>query len=180
MNKHQGLRLSNAESHQFTKECIRTSLIYLMNELPFEKITVTAIINRSGVSRAAFYRNYASKEEVLREIGDDIYHLVASSLTNEKFKTDPLQWYIDSFTEVKKNAAIFQLFIQAKMPPDFIFPIEEPPRQELSPLEHYRAIAAIHAVKQILISWFQDGMKESPEEMGRICHEIFGHKKEQL
>ena len=41
------LRMSNAESNRFTKECIQTALIYLMNEMPFDKITITSIINRS-------------------------------------------------------------------------------------------------------------------------------------
>ena len=114
------LRLSNAASHQLTKECIHTALIYLMNEQPFEKITVTSIIKRSGVSRAAFYRNYTSKEEVLREIGQNIYEVISSTLTKEKYQTNPRQWYEDCFSEIRKNAGTFQLMIQAQMPPDFI------------------------------------------------------------
>lgn len=48
-----------------TKECIADALIYLMREMPFKAITITEIVDYGQVSRASFYRNFNSKEEVL-------------------------------------------------------------------------------------------------------------------
>lgn len=176
LKKRAVLRMSNAQSNQLTKECIRTALIYLMNDYSFDKITITAIIKRSGVSRAAFYRNYSSKEEVLREIGDTISDLIAVSLTEEKYQNDRRQWYEDCFTEIGKNAEIFNLFIQAKLPPDFIFHGElgnEADRTAVSAKERYRNIAMQSALKEIIINWFQNGMEETPGEMADLCQELF-------
>ena len=71
--KNEVLKMSNAESNLFTKDCIRTALLSLMATEMFEQITVTSIIKRAGVSRGGFYRNYTSKEEVLREIGEELF-----------------------------------------------------------------------------------------------------------
>ena len=53
--------LSNKEANKVTRECLQTALIQLMSQKPFEKITITELVRRSGVSRTAFYRNYESK-----------------------------------------------------------------------------------------------------------------------
>ena len=50
------LRLSNEESKKITKESIVTAVVLLCAEKPFEKITVTEIVRKAGVSRTAFYR----------------------------------------------------------------------------------------------------------------------------
>ncbi len=53
-------------SRQLTKECLQLALVDLMAEKPFEKITVTELVLKSGVSRQSFYRNYESKEDILK------------------------------------------------------------------------------------------------------------------
>ena len=73
LEKRNVLRLSNEESHKLTKECIQTALVDLMTKKPYEKITISEIITRSGVSRSAFYRNYSSKEDVINEICEEIW-----------------------------------------------------------------------------------------------------------
>ena len=65
--RNDALRMSNKESNRFTRECLQTALIYLMGEKSFEKISISELVRRSGVSRTAFYRNYSSKEEILNE-----------------------------------------------------------------------------------------------------------------
>ena len=57
IKKRDVLRMSNEASNKLTKECLQMALIYLLNEKPIEKITITELVKRSGVSRTAFYRN---------------------------------------------------------------------------------------------------------------------------
>lgn len=45
---------------------ITDGLLELMNEIPFEEITVSDIVRRAGVGRASFYRHFDSKEAVVR------------------------------------------------------------------------------------------------------------------
>ena len=47
------------------KESITQALLILMENKDFEKITITDIVNKAGVVRMSFYRNYTSKEDVI-------------------------------------------------------------------------------------------------------------------
>ena len=66
-NKINALKKSNQISHQLTKEAIQDALFLLMSKKRFQDINVTEIINKSGVSRSAFYKNYKSKEEIIED-----------------------------------------------------------------------------------------------------------------
>ena len=65
LEKRDVLRMSNKESNRMTRECLQTALITLMGQKPFEKITISEIVRKSGVSRTAFYCNYDTKEDIL-------------------------------------------------------------------------------------------------------------------
>ena len=47
------------------KEYITDSLLSLISKTTLDKITVTDIIKKAGVSRVSFYRNFKSKENIL-------------------------------------------------------------------------------------------------------------------
>ncbi|MCC8358245.1 MAG: TetR/AcrR family transcriptional regulator [Oscillospiraceae bacterium] len=65
-------RLSGEESNRISRECLRTALIHLLREKELQKISVTELVSRAGVSRATFYRNYATKEDLLAELSDSV------------------------------------------------------------------------------------------------------------
>jgi len=47
------------------RESIETALIQLMEKKPFGEITISEIVEKAGVSRVSYYRNYFYKEDVL-------------------------------------------------------------------------------------------------------------------
>lgn len=175
LEKREILRMSNEESNKLTRECLQTALIYLMNEKPFEKITITELVKRSGVSRTAFYRNYTSKEDILSEFCEWFFKELADSSADEQYKRQPRLWYLRFFSSIKEHADIFKLLIQANMPASmsntassFIEKIK--PAHTVK--EYYKNLAFEGAFTKILLGWFQNGMKESPEEMAKLCEEI--------
>ena len=105
--KNEVLKMSNAESNMFTKDCIRTALLSLMATEMFEQITVTAIIKRAGVSRGGFYRNYKSKEDVLEEICEELFEYIWDFITEHDLYENPKKWYEDLFQSVAENAEIY-------------------------------------------------------------------------
>ena len=50
------LMANNDELHKETRECIKEALIELLQKTRFNDISMTDIINRSGVSRAGVYK----------------------------------------------------------------------------------------------------------------------------
>ncbi|BBF41585.1 transcriptional regulator, TetR family [Lachnospiraceae bacterium KM106-2] len=57
----------------FTRTCIAEALLLLMKEKPLKEITVTALVERAGVSRMTYYKYFTSTEEVLE---DYLYEMV--------------------------------------------------------------------------------------------------------
>ena len=55
------------EANEFVKECITTALLQIMEGKDFEAITITELTRKAGVGRVSFYRNFESKEDVIRQ-----------------------------------------------------------------------------------------------------------------
>lgn len=75
------LKLNNEESNYVTREAIREALYILMRKKAFGDIRITEIIERSGVSRSAFYRNYKAKEDILYDTLDELTRVIALGAT---------------------------------------------------------------------------------------------------
>lgn len=172
LEKRDMLRMSNKESNRLTRECLQTALITLMGQKPFEKITISELVRRSGVSRTAFYRNYNTKEDILNEVCDMFMDVLANSFANGRFERDRRGWYRDFFSIIKENATAFRLLLQAHMVNTAFFPtyalIEKLDRTDTAEA-HYNFLAWEGALSTITIHWFQDGMKESIDFMADFC-----------
>lgn len=53
------------ESTEFLMECMADSLIALMKEKEYGKITINEITKKAGVGRATYFRHVESKEELI-------------------------------------------------------------------------------------------------------------------
>lgn len=174
MEKRDVLRMSNEESKRLTKECLQTALIYLMAEKPFDRITITELVRRSGVSRTAFYRNYTCKEDILSELSDDITSAISKSLTGEEYALDPQKWYVAFLGEIKKNSKLFGLLLQTNMIDGIFDRIRIAVREAYSGSADmkYRFEAVIGAQISIFIEWFKSGMTESEDYIAGLCVKI--------
>ena len=174
--KNEVLRMSNLESNRFTKECIQTALLSLMSDETFDKITATAIIKRSGVSRAGFYRNYSSKEEVLDEMTDEFLNVLSDFIADSRYQSAPYLWYYDLFQTIADNADIVRLLLKARVPHQFLFKTEKWAKElqiNQTPKERYRSTAIVKSITEVATDWFEHGMEETPEEMAEFFVELF-------
>lgn len=175
LEKRDILRMSNEESHRLTKECLHTALIMLMGEKPFEKITITELVKRSGVSRTAFYRSYNTKEDILNEIGREITEAVLDAFSSHEYSSSPLEWYKGMFATIREHKKEFALLLSANMVNNIfenaMSEIRSSAKSEDSSLI-YLAEAIFGAHTAITIEWFRTGLKESDEKMAEICYSV--------
>ena len=170
------LRLNNAESNRLTKECLTTALMQLMKEKPIDKITITELVKRSGVSRTAFYRNYSSKEDILDSARDEITNLINEFLSKPELKENTYLWFKECFKIVQEHAEVVKTIIDANLPVarfmenrsmlDTLYPAADR-------MGRYRNRAIVSAFQRILCMWVEDGMIESVEEMAEFCSKAF-------
>lgn len=60
-----------------TMAAVRKALIDLMGVQKFEDITISVLCKNAGISRKTFYMHYSSLEDVITDIGKDIYNQVS-------------------------------------------------------------------------------------------------------
>lgn len=176
------LRKSNRESNYMTRECIQTALLEIMANEMFDHITVTSIIQRAGVSKGGFYRNYKSKEEVLQEICENLFQYILDFFSEYKMCKDIKAWYRNFFQTIADHSDAYQLLVKAQAPKSVVLRFDEEKllnelQREDSALEKYRALAVGKALTEIALLWFRNGMQETPEKMAEILTEIFDNKK---
>lgn len=81
-------------SHEIVTDCIYTALLELMDKMPYSEIKITNIVNKAGVSRMAYYRNFKTKDDILlQKLGGTLSHFEEllkdyGNITEEEFWTE--------------------------------------------------------------------------------------------
>ena len=163
-------RLSNKQANLLTRECLQMSLVKLMAQKPFEKISISEIAKNAGVSRTAFYRNYNSKEEIIEDACEDVFNRIQRSF--EEYKGDWKNWYYVIFKTVKDNSEMVKAALDAKIDifPSGVLNASFPPKTKE---EYYENIAREVSFYSIVLEWFNNGMEESPEVMANLCNSVY-------
>lgn len=172
------LRLNNEESNKLTRECLTTALMQLMKEKSLDKITITELVKRSGVSRTAFYRNYSSKEDILVDIRNSIAETSNSFLVKPELKDNPRLWFRECFKIVQDNADLIRPILDAKLTLGDFFKNQSVLDSLYSTdnrMNRYKNLAIEAAFQRIMIVWFDEGMIESVDEMASFCNDIFSN-----
>lgn len=156
------------------KDYITQSLLYLMKKEKFENITVTDISKKAGVNRITFYRNFNSKEEVLKCYLD--------SITDNFIKTSKILYTPDNFqsyiiylfTHLERYKAIGILLYKSNMVHflkdefDRIFLAKAKNSNETY---HYAFISG--GLYNLYYYWIKNNFKENPQELANIFNNFY-------
>jgi len=167
------LRLSNEESNRFTKECIETALLVLMKQKNFNDISITDIVQRAGVSRSAYYRNYSSKKDILNKYLNTIVETITDSLDLQKIHLSDFNFWLSVFTRVQTYADEFMILQKAGFDAIILSSINQTMIEQLENnskqvSEKYQILFWTGAFYNLLREWIISGMNESNEDMAQI------------
>ncbi len=171
MNAMGVVRYSNEQSKRITRECIEGALIQLLEQKEMEKISISEIVKRAGVSRTAFYSHYQTKEDVLKSaLGEVIDQIILLTPGNPR---DEGYW-LPLFTETKKYIHPFSLLLKAGLGDQILSEITARVLAETADdkLSHYTEILWLGAIYNVLVAWVRSGAQEPPEEMATLCDQI--------
>ncbi|HKR14648.1 MAG TPA: TetR/AcrR family transcriptional regulator [Pyrinomonadaceae bacterium] len=169
-----------------TRDALGDALVALMQEKPFDTITVQDVLDRAHVGRSTFYSHYSDKDDLLMSDADEFYERLAMGLSAHGEKSDrvfPVKEFFGHIVEAKQfvNALTSAGKMEEQMDlarEHFARGIErrlsELPRgQSISPADR-AAVAFAHAGALLsLLSWWVDrGMKQTPAEMDQLFHRI--------
>ncbi len=152
------LKQNNEESNALTREAVQEALFLLMKDHDYEDIRITDIIRRSGISRSAFYRNYKTKDDVLKDTIGDI-----NSLVLKAFSTDVKQNWLYYIRTVRQNHEKLELLIRAHREWFLLDAFNE--LADYSDGTDFVTILPHGYIYNIVIYWVRCGMPGSDEEV---------------
>lgn len=172
--------MANYENN-IIKDSLTDALLLLMEITAYSQITITDIAKKAGVSRMAYYRNFDTKEEILKYYFDRSCHelYATTNLSTEPLINSTFQHIYILFTEKKavilalKKANLTTLlldyfdkivFAGNKIMLESDKEIISPPQSE------YHIYFISGALYNFFMKWFDAGMNESYEEIMEIVN----------
>ena len=95
-----------------SRKLIRQAFMELLKEKPFEKITVTDIVNRADINRSTFYAHYPDVMGLLDEIQEEIITFFEQYLRNVSFSDlleNPTQYLRLIIKMTDENEELYRL-----------------------------------------------------------------------
>lgn len=167
-------------SHELVKECIYTALMDLMEKEDYDKITITDITNRAGVSRMSYYRLYQSKDDIIETHLIEVFEEMHRKVAEQPLMTDQ-EFFTCFFTTAKENALLLRNCIKANVLEFFLREIKNQTYQLFhsyfqpktdSAMLNYRICFFAGGFQQIAREWLDTGMQESVETMAAFSCSI--------
>lgn len=169
-----------------TRDALGDALVALMQEKPFDTITVQDVLDRAKVGRSTFYSHYSDKDDLLMSDAEEFFESVAMMLSVRGDTSDrvfPVREFFGHIIEAK--TFVDALVSSGKMNDNmelarglFARGIErrlsELPKGLGIPENERPAIAFAHAGALLaLLQWWVDrGMKQPPAEMDQLFHRM--------
>lgn len=154
---------------------VMTSLLKLMKKKSFSEITVSDITDEAGISRMTFYRNFASKENVIsdlsRNIGAEIHAFCMSAFAKNGWKS----YFYELFERLSEYGDELLELHEADLGGIVLKRLNEFMSETLKPeskQSKYKLYQLTGAFYNIFIEWLLSEREESCERMAEICCEV--------
>ena len=188
-NEHMPLAGSNKKTDarvRRTRDALGDALVALMQEKPFDTITVQDVLDRAQISRSTFYSHYSDKDDLLMSDAEEFFEAISMALSAHGDKSDRVFPVSEFFTHLSHVQPFFKALVKSGKYQEnmelarghFARGIErrlaELPRSKSIPPNQLPAIAFTHAgaLLSLLTWWLDRGMRESPQEMDELFHRM--------
>ena len=169
-----------------TRDALGDALIALMQEKPFDTITVQDVLDRAHVSRSTFYSHYSDKDDLLMSDAEEFFEALSTALSAHGDKSDRVFPVKEFFTHLADVQPFYKALMKSGKFQEnmelarghFARGIErrlsELPRARSIPGTDLQAIAFTHAgaLLSLLTWWLDRGMREPPEQMDELFHRM--------
>lgn len=174
-------RPSNQETNRLTREAICNALVLLLREEPFDKISITHLVQRAGVSRTAYYSNYSNKQEILYDLVDSLIAEINQKLLpytdsrngKAKYPREFIHTMLLVFDQQRQiyqtlYAAHFNHIILERLNESMLSQMQHPSEENI-----YRVLFNAGALYNMFSRWIQSHDVLTIDEMTDICLTIY-------
>lgn len=157
-------------TNEIIRESITEALLILMKQKPFAQINITEIVQKAGVGRVTFYRNYSGKEDVLVSALNE-----AAAQWWDTFQADGHHDYVEALFAHCMTVRNIALLLYEHGLMHLLFQNVSDmlgPKEGDSELLAYQKSCLAGCVFGVLNEWVRNGMTDSPEKMSRLLRNI--------
>jgi len=169
-----------------TRNRLGDALIVLMQEKPFDSITVQDVLDRAGVGRSTFYVHYRDKDDLFLSDADEFLEAIATMLSRREEKSDRVAPVREFFAHVAEAQQLYTALAEAGRIHDFLELAQghfsRGIEQRLVELTSAKGIglkqgavtaqALAGALLSLLKWWIDRGKPIPPEQMDELFHKM--------
>lgn len=166
------MKMNNLEKNQYVKSQILKTLLEMMKEQPFDSIVITTLVQKAQVGRASFYRNYTSKEDVLRQEADRLTLLWGKQFESNPHE-NPNELLISLLDFYKEHSDFFLALYDAGLHQIVMETIISKVNitQDMPNAQAYVKSSCAYMIYGWLHEWIKRGMQESGTELAKMIEE---------
>lgn len=169
-----------------SRERLGDALVALVQEKPFDTITVQDVLARAGVSRSTFYAHFRDKQDLFLSDADEFFALMASALERSGERSLRLLPVRELCEHVTERAAFVGALSEAGRLEEllelgrahFALGIERrlaslPAGRALAPATRTRCSQALSgAFFALLTVWLRAPERETPARLDQLFHQL--------
>ena len=161
--------MSNEGRNAYVIRHLTDALLKLLHKKPLQEISISELCAQAGVGRASFYRNFDSKEDILKTYLREIFQSCMEACENSHDRNLSATIRI-LFSHYEEYRDFYSLLNER----DLIYMLKDEiiticgPRPEASAIEAYSSAFAAYSLYGWTEVWFQRGMKENSEEIASM------------
>ncbi len=168
---------------RITRQCLRDSLVRLLQEKSIHKISVREICDSAAINRTTFYKYYGSQYDLLKDMEDDTLQKIADYLCSIDSGTDDAQRVMQILLYAQDNLDLFRLLINNTTDSDFPQKLLSLPSIQNVLREHlaggfdplaldYVYHFIVHGGFNMIKVWINKQHRESPGELTSLLMKV--------
>ena len=164
------MNTKNNKRRRESQEKIEQVFVELLREHDLKSITVSHIINNTGLNRSTFYANYTDIYDLANKVREKIeqdFSLLFADYDPSKQRDGSLRM----FTHIKENQLFYKTYFKLCYDDKHLISIYDPKRAEAEHIDKnikYHIEFFRNGLNAIIKLWLAGGCQESPEEMAQV------------
>ena len=160
------MSMNNEQKNTYVKQQITNALLELLKEKSIADISITELTQKAQIGRVSFYRNFQTKEDILKEESDRLIKEWGKFYeTNPESSPETLFPSLFDFYRGHKEfyTILYQAGMTSIMQETILNAIQIAP--EMANIEAYMKSFWAYGIFGWMIEWMKRGMPESGKEL---------------
>ena len=155
--------MNNQEKNTYVRTQLLTTLLDMMKNEDFNSISISSIVAEAKVGRASFYRNYSTKEDILRDEAERLNKLIRKDDNPYDVRLKLIRT-LDFYKAHEDFYSTLYKAGQTEIIQDSIVN-EEAISKDNSVVRAYISSAFSYLIYGWIIEWIKRGMKDTSDEI---------------